>query len=101
MDKKEEAADQLGRHSPSNKFCEDYFCSPVGQGAVPEEQVSESVEVFHLDVGAGEHVRLLVVLDEAHRNVSLFNRELVSLLGDHADHVSEFALDGELPDSPH
>ena len=51
MDKKEEAADQLGRHSPSNKFCEDYFCSPVGQGAVPEEQVSESVEVFHLDVG--------------------------------------------------
>ena len=38
------------------------------------------------------------VLDEAHRDVCLSDRELVRLLRDDADHIAKFALDGELLD---
>ena len=66
-----------------------------------EEQVGESVEVFHLHVCSRQHVRLLVALDEANRDVALLDREFVSLLGDHTHDIAELALDGELSDSPH
>ena len=49
----------------------------MGQSTMAEEQVGQAVQVFHLDVCAGQHVRLFVVLDEAYRYVCLTNGELI------------------------
>jgi len=72
----------------------------MGQRAVLEEEVGEPIQVFHLDIGASEHIRLLITLNQPNRDVRLFNCEFVCLLSDDADHITELALDGELSDGP-
>lgn len=42
-----------------------------------EKQISKSVQILHLDVSAGEHITLLVVLDKPNCNVCFSDREFV------------------------
>lgn len=94
----EEDSDELSRHRPCNKLRQHNLSPAMGERAVTEEEVSEPVQVLHLNVSAGQHIGLLVVLNEAHCDVCLSNRELVRLLRDDADHITELALDSELLD---
>ena len=63
-----------------------------------KEQVGQAVQILHLDVGACQHIRLLVTLNESNRDIGLFDSEFVSLLSDYADNVAELSLNSKLPD---
>ena len=71
------------------------------QCAMPEKQVGQPVQILHLHIGASQNVGLFVVLDESDGNVRLFDSHFVRLLGDDTDHISQFALHGELSDCSH
>ena len=71
----------------------------MGQSSMSEEQVGETIEVLHLDICAGENIRLLVILNQPNSDVRLTDGKLVGLLRDDADHIAKLALHSELTDS--
>jgi len=97
----EKDRDELGRHCSRHKLSQHDLGSTMSKCAVSEEQVRQPIQILHLNVSAGEHVTLLVVLNESDSDVCLTNCKLVRLLGNDADHVSELALDGKLPNCLH
>ena len=56
MYEKEEYADQLSGHCAPDEFSQDDLCSPVSKCSMPEEKVGQTVNIFHLYVGAGKNV---------------------------------------------
>ena len=96
MHKEEKDTDQLRCHCAANELCQDNLSSSMSQRAMSEEEVGEPIQVLHLYIRPGQHIRLLVVLDESDGDVSLLNRHFISLLRDDTDHIAQLALDGEL-----
>ena len=68
----------------------------MSQSPVSKEKVSQTIQVLHLYVCPSQHIRLLIVLNQADRNICFPNRELVCLLRNDRDDVAKFALYSEL-----
>ena len=96
MQEEEECADHLCRDSSTNKLCDYDLCASMGQSTMTEEKVSQSIQVFHLNVSSSKHIRLLVILDQTDRDIGLFNCHLICLLRNYGDHVAKLALNSEL-----
>lgn len=92
----EKDRDELSSHCSCHKLSQHDFGSTMGKCAMSEKQVRQPIQILHLNVSAGKHIALLVVLNESDSDVCLANCKLVRLLGNDADHVSELALDSKL-----
>ena len=101
MHEEEEGGDQLSGNRTADELGEHDFGASVRKRPMAEEEIGEPVQVFHLNVGSSEHVRLLVVLDQTHSDVCFFNCHFVGLLRYDRDHVAELALDRELANGSH
>jgi len=49
----------------------------MGKCAVSEKQVRQPIQILHLNVSAGKHIALLVVLNESNSDVCLTDCKLV------------------------
>jgi hypothetical protein len=65
VDEEKEDRNELGHHCALDELSQHDLGSSMSEGAVLEEKVGQSIEVFHLNVCSGEDVRLLVALDQA------------------------------------
>ena len=63
MHREEENCDNLSCDCASYELSEHDFGTSVGQSSMPEEEVSQTVQVLHLDISARQNIRLFVILD--------------------------------------
>ena len=88
MKEEKEDCDNLCCHRSSYELCQDHFRTTMGQRSMPEEQICKTIQVLHLNVCAGQHVWLLIVLDKSYCDIRLSDREFVRLLRNDTDHVA-------------
>ena len=88
MQEEEENADYLREQSSIDELCEHDFSSSMRQSTMSEEQVCQTVQILHLNVCSRQHVRLLIILNEAHSDICLFDRHFIRLLRYYAYHVA-------------
>ena len=56
MHEEEKDSNELGCHRACNELRQHYLGPSMGKRAVTKEEVSEPIQVLHLNVGAGEHI---------------------------------------------
>lgn len=80
VDKEKENCDELRCDSPADELGHYNLSSSMGQSPVSKEEIGQPVQVLHLYICTSQDIRLLIVLNQAHCDVCLPNRELVCLL---------------------